>query len=409
MISVKQAKDIILNSTNNLNSEKVQLLKSYNRILAQDLYSQNDMPLFDNSAMDGFAVLYEDTIGASKENPISLQIIGTISAGSNSDFNIISGQAVKIMTGAKMPNYADAVVIKENTFEKDNKVYIEKEAKKQDNIRLIGSDVKKGDLLIEKGKRLGTADIGVLASNNFKKVCVFTQPKIAILSTGDELVNLGKKLAIGKIRNSNTYSLYSQVKKYGAIPIVLGISKDNKDEIINKIGSFNKYDIVIISGGISVGDFDFTKKVFSELGVKEKFWSIAVKPGKPIYFGVKEKCLFFGLPGNPVSTIIGFEQFIAIAIEKLCGIEMQNRPIIKAKLEADYYKKNDGKTHFVRAIYKIENGEFFVCPLSGFMSSSNISSMSKANCLIILGQDEQNLKIGEKVEIQLTHFNSFEV
>lgn len=377
-----------------LHTEEVDIYESFNRILAEDVISDVDLPSFDNSAVDGYAIKYSDR----KE----WKIIGEISAGNYSAFNLTENDTVMITTGSKLPANADTVIPVEDVEVKGDLLKLQPNAliKKGMNIRPQGNDLKKNEIAVHRFTRIDAKTIAVLASCGKEKVKVFSKLKAAILATGDELIPINEKPEGDKLRVSNIYSLYAAIKEMNQSVINLGFTKDDKDLITQKIKAALGMDIdlLITTGGVSVGKYDFLKEVFEEQGLKEKFWKVNIKPGKPIYFGVYEKderrILVFGLPGNPVSSLVNFYVFIKPAIEFL--FKQNEIKSLIATLQNDLRKK-DGKRHFSRGILFEENSEWKVT--SEFsQSSGNLVEMSRANCLIEIEEERLNPKKGEKVK-----------
>jgi molybdopterin molybdotransferase len=399
-VSFKEAQDIILNSVYPLGFEEVSILEASNRILYENIISDIFIPPMDNSSMDGYAILADDTRGASKEKPVKLKITGEIQAGGSiADKKIVKGTAIRIMTGAPMPEGSNAAIQFEDTNEEGDIVKIFREVKINENYRFTGENIKKGDQVLETGDRLTSADIGLLASLNYNTVKVYKMPTVAIISTGDEVVNVGEEIKTGQIRNSNAYTLYSEVKKYNAIPRFIGIAKDTIDDTRQKFLEALKSDVVISTGGVSKGKYDFVKEIYRDINIEIQFETVNVKPGRPFVFGKKENKLIFGLPGNPVSTLTSFIQFVRPALLKLMNAKRTNKPIINAFLEEDI-NKEPGKVHLIRGYFKIKNNDFYVST-TGNQSSGVLRSMSSANCLIIIPDNITKVSTGEKVAIQL--------
>lgn len=377
-----------------LHTEEVDLLDSVNRILAEDIISDVDLPPFDNSAMDGYTIKFSER---NKWN-----IIGEISAGNYSSINLSETDTVLITTGSKIPIDADTVIPIEDLFVEGNILHLKPDAfyKKEMNIRKQGNDLKKNEIAVFRFTKIDAKIIAVLASSGKEKVNVFKKLKAAILATGDELIPINEKPEEDKLRVSNIYSLYAAIKELNHTPINLGFTKDDKEIIRQKIKTASEMNInlLITTGGVSVGKYDFLKEVFSEVGVKEKFWWVKIKPGKPMYFGVYEKnekkILVFGLPGNPVSSLVNFYVFIKPAIEFLFQQKLLNK--ITATLQNDLRKK-DNKRHFSRGILFEENGEWKVTSKFS-QSSGNLVEMSRANCLIEIEEERLNPKKGERVK-----------
>lgn len=398
MISVEKALKTILAKVKPLDPETVRLSGSLNRVIAGDIYSGMDVPAFDNSAMDGYAVKALDTRGASKEKNRTLRVVEDIKAGSVAKSTLKTGQAIRIMTGAPIPKGADSVVMVEDTKTGIGHVETFKEAAREDNIRRRGEDIKKGEMVIGRGTLVRPAHVGVLASLGISSVRVTKRPRIAFLATGDELVSINKKIAPGKLHSSNTYSLYSQIISCGGIPKDLGISKDRPAELAAKIRKGLDCDMILTSGGVSVGDHDLVKQVLAEMGTDIKFWKVAMRPGKPLAFGRMGKVLVFGLPGNPVSSMVSFEIFVRPAILKMLGTKEGRLDGIDAVLEESVAKRKDLR-YFLRARTRWENG-VFMTRTTGAQGSGILRSMALANSLIILPEDVESVKKGEKVKIR---------
>ncbi len=414
MIKVGKALGSVLGSVRVLDSKKVELRASLDKVLAENVYAGSDIPPFPNSAMDGYALIASDTEGVSSTHPRRLRVVEDLKAGYVATRSLDEGEAIRIMTGAPLPQGADAVIMVEDTKKvqslklkvasereghKDEFVEILREVKPGENVRWAGEDLRKGALVIEKGKVIGPAEIGLLASLGMDKVETIRVPKIAILATGDELIEVDKALVPGKIRSSNSYTLYGQVLRCGGIPVDLGIVRDAREEIRTKIESGLGCDMLLTSGGVSVGDYDLVKDVLAELGTEMKFWKVAMKPGKPLAFGLIRGKPVFGLPGNPVSCMIIFEQFVRPAILKMSGRTRLNRPEVLAVLRENI-KKKPGRKHFLRAWVELEDGQYRA-KTTGPQGSGILRSMSLANGLMIIPEDAGEVKAGEKVRVQL--------
>ncbi len=399
MLEIEQARDVVLENVVKIDSEVVDITSSLNRILACDIYSDIDLPTFSNSAMDGYAIISSDLKGASIDQPICLEVIGEIPAGHTYSGILMNGKAIKIMTGAPIPEGADAVVPIEYTKAEGALVKVFRSVKEKQNIRYKGEDLASGKLVIAKGKKLSPADIGMLAAQNLRTVSVSKLPSVSILSTGDEVIDVGEELSPGKIRDINSYCLYANALKYGGIPISLGIANDNKAAIIKSIENGLNSDILVISGGVSVGDYDFVKEVLIEKGVSIKFWKVAIKPGKPILFGVKGNTLVFGLPGNPISALVTFREFVLPAMCKMQG--RVDNPIKEqyAVLERDI-SINTGRRHYIMGNICYRGGAYFTKPV-GIQSSGALNSLLQSNCLIVIPGDTPQIKSGEQVLVQL--------
>lgn len=427
MIKVDVALEKILRSIRILPSDSVGLIASLDRVLAKDVYSGCSVPSQDNSAMDGFAIRASDTLGASSDNPLILEVIADVRAGYLANKKIKKNQAIRIMTGAGIPKGADSVIMVEDTalleerkfapaavkkgVRTSGKEFIKvfKEMESGDNIRKKGESIKKGELMISKGALLNSAHLGLLASIGCANVSVTRKPKIAILTTGDELLGLNEKLKPGKIYSSNTYTLYSQVIKAGGIAKNLGIAKDKPGELEAKLRQGFDCDMIITSGGVSVGDYDFVKDVLAKIGTNMQFWKVAMRPGKPMAFGLLpvnisakgaagKKIPVLGLPGNPVSSMISFEVFARPAIRKMLGQEMEIDNEIAAVLEEDI-KIKPGFRYFLRA-NTFWKGEEYFTRTTGPQGSGILKSMGLANSLIIVPEESGCLKKGQKARVR---------
>jgi len=406
MISVEEALKTILTNFKPLGLEKINILDGRGRVIGSDIFAPRNIPSANNSAMDGYAVRYTDTKGATKDKSLKLKIIEDIPAGKVAQKKINKGEAARIMTGAVIPEGADAIVRQEDTLKESKTVIIYTSAKKGDNIRFAGEDVHKGELVIKKGHALRPADIGMLAALGKAFVSVYQKPSVAIMSTGDELVDIETDPPPGKIVNSNSYSLAAQVLECGAIPIMLGISKDKKTDLQEKFKTALHSDVIISSGGVSVGDFDFVKNVMGEIGNAMHFWQVAMRPGKPLAFGAIEGVPLFGLPGNPVSAMISFEQFVRPSLLKMQGHTKIFRQTIKAICTEDF-QKQAGFRHFIRATVKKEKDKY-IATTTGDQGSGILKSMVTANGLIVMGEKETRIKKGSEVTVQLLDNSLFQ-
>jgi len=390
------------------------VLESLGRVLAEDVCSDMDIPPHDNTAMDGYALQAADTVGASAAAPKRLRIIGDLAAGYVSETVVKQGTAIRIMTGAPIPQGADAVVQFEDTDEEKRKaakkpsteIGILRQAAKGLNIRKAGEDVSKGNLVLKAGTVLRPQEIGVLASLGKDVVPVIRRPVVAVLATGDELVDIKEPLPPGKIYNSNTYSLAAQVSRYGGVPKILGIARDNIKALEDKIKQARDADLLITSAGVSVGEYDVVKDVLARLG-EVTFWTVRMKPGKPLAFGVlrlgKRKIPHLGLPGNPVSSMIAFEQFARPAILKMLGRKDLTKPTIKARSEGRLENK-DRRRVFARVRVTKRDGRYFA-RLAGHQGSGILTSMAQANGLMIVPEDKPAIEVGEEVQVQMLDWN----
>ncbi len=399
MISFEEALDNILSRIRPLGLEKVLLLESLGRIIGEDIYAKRDIPPLDNSAMDGYALKYEDIRQTSKDHPARLKVIEDLPAGFVSKKTIGKGQAIRIMTGAPIPKGADTVIPVEETKKEDGFAIILKAGSPGENIRRAGEDVKKGERVISKGDLIRPAEVGMLASVGRSSVFVYQKPLVAILCTGDELVDVDENLDESKIISSNSYTLAAQVRDCGAVPVQLGIARDTKEEIREKLRQGTRADVLISSAGVSVGDYDFAKDALGDLGMEMAFWQVLMKPGKPLAFGTIGGKPVFGLPGNPVSSVISFEEFVRPSLLKMMGHRQVLRPVVEAILQEEI-KKTDGRRHFVRAFISFKEGSY-LATTTGDQGSGILTSLLKANGLIVIPEDQGIARVGEKVKVQL--------
>jgi molybdopterin molybdotransferase len=406
MTTVEEALNRILGSITPLSLEKTDILNSLGRVLGEDIFADMDIPPKNNSAMDGYALRWEDTSGASKENPITLAVIEDIPAGHIPGKTVSSGETSRIMTGAHIPPGADAVVKVEETEKTGTRVKIFSEATKGQNIRFAGEDVKDGELVISSGAVIRPGEIGMMSSLGRSFINVYQKPIVAILATGDELVDIDEKVSSGKIRSSNSYSIAAQVIECGGIPLQIGIAKDVREDLIAKFRAAMRADIIISSGGVSVGDYDLVKDIMKEVGNKVEFWRVAMRPGRPLAFGTIEGIPLVGLPGNPVSSMVSFEQFVRPSILKMTGHKKLFRKTITATLKEEINKKS-GLVHFIRAYLKHEDGKF-TASTTGEQGSGILKSMVRANGLIVLPENKTWAKAGDDVTVQLID-NSLEL
>jgi molybdopterin molybdotransferase len=349
--------------------------------------------------MDGYAVRVEDIQQASSGQPVRLEIIEDLPAGSVSRKTLSKGEAIRIMTGAPIPQGADAVVQVEDTAQEDRYAQMFRAVPLGENIRRAGEDVGKGDRVISKGDLVRPAEVGMLASVGRSFVSVFQKPLVAILCTGEELVDVDGRLDEAKIVSSNSYTLAAQVKDAGAIPIQLGIARDRKEDIEEKLRQGTRADVLISSAGISVGDYDLVKDVLKDLGMEMIFWKVAMKPGKPLAFGTIGGKPAFGLPGNPVSSMVSFEQFVRPSLLKMMGHQQLFRPTIEAILKEDI-EKEPGRRHYIRALVSFEKDRYFVTT-TGAQGSGILRSMVRANGLVVIPENLERVRAGGKVVVQL--------
>jgi len=414
MISVEEALEKVLSYVEVLEPEEKPILDCLGQVLTTNIYSMIDIPPLDNSAMDGYAVRAEDTYGASKSSPTILAVIAEVAAGSMPAEELKPGTAVRIMTGAPLPKGADAVVQFEDTDEIDRKlsrgnlwqIGILCQVEKGLNVRYKGEDMAKGELVLKKGKVLRPSEIGVLASLGYSTALVIRRPVVSVLATGDELIDVEQPLPQGKIHDSNSYTIAAEILRYGGIPKILGIGRDSIQSLTEKINEGLDGDMFITSGGVSLGDYDVVKDVLAKRG-EIAFWTVCMKPGKPLAFGVisktkngkEKKVPHLGLPGNPVSSMVTFEQFARPAILKMMGKNNLAKPTIQAIIEDDV-KNTDGRRVFVRVIVT-KRGDQYYARLTGPQGSGILTSMAKANGLAIIPEDRKGVATGDIVQVQM--------
>ena len=397
MLTVEEARQQMLDTITVLPTEAVGILDSLGTILAEDVYASENIPPFHNSAMDGFAVVAADVLNASEAHPVQLSVVETIQAGRAPTAYIQRGSAARIMTGAMMPQGADAVVMQEVTESEGEQVTIFEGVEPDENVRFTGESVKQGDLVMSQGKLIRPQEIAMFASLNRSEVAVYKRPKVAVVSTGDELTPLGEPLAAGKIRDSNRYGICAQIEEAGCDPVDMGIARDDEAETERKFRkALEGADALITSGGVSVGEFDVVKTVLSKLG-EINFWRVAMKPGKPQAYGIADGKPIFGLPGNPVSSLVVFELFVRPALLKMAGHSELLRPTFKAVLEEEISNK-DGRVSFMRSVISSQDGKHYA-KTTGPQGSGILHSLVLANGFIVIPAGA-TIAAGETVEAQ---------
>jgi len=412
MISVEQALDKILNYVHVLEAEERPILECLGQVLAEDVYSSLNVPPLDNSAMDGYAVQSGDTRGASQQSPRFLRVIDTVAAGSMAGCEVEPGTAVRIMTGAPIPEGADSVVIFEDTDETQRQevsteIGILREAEAGLNIRRAGEDIALGSMVLSQGAVFRPSEIGVLASLGRTTVKVIRRPIVAILATGDELVDISQPLPAGKIYNSNTYSLAALVRRYGGIPKILGIARDSEHSVVTRLRQGLDADMFITTGGVSAGDYDVVKDVLAKQG-EISFWTVRMKPGKPLAFGIikgvgkaglASNIPHLGLPGNPVSSMVTFELFVRPAMLKMMGKKNLTKPTIEAVVQ-DSVVNRDRRRLLARVVVEKRDNQY-LARLTGPQGSGILTSMTSANGLMIIPEDKAEVVAGDKVQVMM--------
>lgn len=394
MLTYNEALDAILRHARSLKPKTLSLTECLGLTLAKDLQSPEPFPSFDNSAVDGYAVALKEE--KTKEQ-IKLKVQGEIRAGEHLRKSLKPGRAVRIFTGAPIPPGTQAVVMQEHTERVNGSILLHKSPSPGDNIRYRGEDFLKGRVLARKGTTLGPAHLAVLTAVGYKKAAVYPAPTVGILATGSELLGKGEKLRPGKIRDSNSVLLESLVKQAGGIPSPLKMVGDEPKEILSCVRRGLKNDLLVISGGVSVGKYDFVKEALRREGVKEIFWKVDIKPGKPLFFGRKGGMLVFGLPGNPVSVFVTFEEFVKPALLQMrCQRKKAPAPVSGYLTERF---KNGSRLHFVRVRCLPKKGKLAVIPLKG-QGSHMIGELASANGLLRVEPDAL-LKRNERVFVKL--------
>ncbi len=374
-------------------AESVPLADSMDRILREDILSDADSPRFDKAIRDGFAVRFGDV----QQVPLTLSIIGESRAGAGADVTVKPGQCCEIMTGAPLPAGADAVVMVENTERvSPTSVRILKSARDNEGLLRRGTEARAGDKILQSGRRIGLADLGLLAGVGKSAVVVSRKPRVAVIATGDELVDVHENPNADQIRNSNSYTICAQVKNAGAEPVSRGIARDNLDDLRGQIRRGFDYDILIVSGGVSMGKYDLVETVFAEFGVEVLFDKIAMKPGKPTVFGHRGQTYVFGLPGNPISTMVAFHMFVRPLILFLLKAENTAPKVLDAKLEAPA-KCDPERAALVPALVRFDAGQYWIrtAPWKG---SSDLVGLSCANALIMIPRCGGTLEPGETTQ-----------
>ncbi len=375
--------------------EKIPIRNAIGRVLKDNIVSPINVPPYTNSAMDGYAIRSSD-IGTGHSQP--LNVVGKILAGHSFAQNIQPGEAIRIMTGAPMPEGCDTVIMQEHVTQIGKQITFQGKYKPMQNVRQAGEDLQKGNIAVNQGKLLTPADIGLLASLGICEVDVLRKITVAFFSTGDELVPLGDQLDNGKIYDSNSYTLYCMLKRIGINVIDMGIIEDNKKTLGNALQIASETaDVVITTGGVSVGEADYVKEILKSMGVIN-FWKIAMKPGRPLAFGKINQTLFFGLPGNPVSAMVGFYQLVRPALLKMSGVENTNTLRVKARTSSRL-NKSKGRMEFQRGhLYQEKDG--WKVKTTGNQGSHMLSSIAQANCFIILPEESEIIQPNSIVEVQ---------
>ncbi len=396
MIKLHEAFEIVLQHTSRLELERISLLHACGRVLAEEVASDINMPPFPRSSVDGYAVRTDDL----QRLPARLQVLGAIAAGTYPEFKISSGQAAKIMTGAPVPEGADAVQMIERTQSTSaNEVEILEAVSRGANISPLGSEAKRDQVVALAGSFISPAMIGLLAAVGRHEVAVYRAPSVGLIATGDELVEISEQPRAAQIRNSNSYALYAQIENAGAQPHALGIARDQKSQLRELIQCGLQYDLLLLTGGVSMGDLDLVEDVFAEFGFEIFFNKVAVKPGKPVVFARSGKTMLFGLPGNPVSAATIFELLVRPAIRKMIGNSVYQNPIVTARLTQRFLNRS-GRENYAPAWTWYENGAYHVRPLP-YKGSGDVVSYAASNSYLICPIDRTELHAEEQAQAML--------
>ncbi len=414
MISVEEARERILAFFSRLEPERRGTIEALGQVIAEDIAAPFDIPPLDNTAMDGYAVRSADTTGASEAEPVRLKVVGNLAAGYLIEKPITAGEAIRIMTGAPMPPGSDAIVPFEETDEPlrgvneaphgGDTVGIFKGADVGANVRYRAEDVTKGQPVISAGRVLRPSEVGVLAAIGLDTISVYRRPVVAILSTGDEITTPGEPLGPGRIYDANGFSIASLVLKYGGIPKVLGIARDTVEDLTTKIREGLDADMIVTSAGVSRGDFDVVKDVLAREG-EVNFWTVRMRPGKPLAFGAftapdGRQVPHIGLPGNPVSSMVAFELFGRPAIFRMLGRDDWQRPVIRA-IARQRVVNSDLRRFYARCIVTLGDDGRYYADLTGPQGSGILTSMSAANALTIIPEDQPFAEAGEEIDVMM--------
>jgi molybdopterin molybdotransferase len=402
MIEYHDARALVLSAAKALPAETVPLARALGRTLARDVRAREDIPPFTKATMDGYAVRSADTRrpAADAAAGVELEVLEDLPAGRLSRKAIGPGQAARIMTGAPLPAGADAVVMVEDTEASGRTVKVRREVREGDNIGRAGEDLKKNEIALERGTLVGPAEVAMLAAAGLARVAVARRPKLAVIATGDEIVEPGQKKRPGQIRNANGPALTAMAVAAGAAASYLGIARDRRASLAAKLARAKGADVLVLSGGVSVGDYDLVKDELGAAGVKPVFWQVRIKPGKPVFFGVRGRQLVFGLPGNPTSAMVTFLLFVRPAVEAMLGRPFPGPASGKAVLTADITLK-PGRTQFLRGLLADGGPSLEVAPYDD-QRSGVLRSMVRSRALIVVPADVRRIEAGREVEIIFT-------
>lgn len=392
MIEFERALKLVLNNTKGLSRESVPIEDSVGRVLMEDVYSKIDMPPFNKSAMDGYAVKALDI----KKIPVKLKCIGFIEAGGSFCKTLRRGECVKIMTGASLPKGADSIVMIEDTRHRGGYIEIKRPIKRWKNVCFQGEDIKKGEKVLTKKKVLSVSDIALLASIGRRYAEVVRKPEVGVLNTGGEIVPVGRKLSGKKIYNSNGPQLLALLESDGIDPCFLGIAKDDPQELRKAIKRGLRADALLVSGGVSMGDYDLVPGVLKSLGVREVFHKVKIKPGKPLFFGRRKNTVVFGIPGNPVSNFLAYYMFIRPALSKMRGMGLCG-PLPEEGILKKAFHHKGGRKHFVLSKISREAHQPYVTPIASHGSADTLA-LSKADAFMVVEANTGIMKAKSKIK-----------
>lgn len=396
MLTVEEALEQILARVNRLGTECLDLLACLGRVLAEPAVASADIPPWPNSSMDGFALNSVDTLRATPDHPAELRVMGTVPAGSVASEQIRPGEACRIFTGAPLPQGTDSVIPQEEVDVVTDRIRVRRPVTPGEFVRPLGEDIKAGETALEAGHLIGPAEVGLLATLGRSRALVFRRPRVAILSTGDEVVDLGGQIAPGKIRNSNTYALMAQVLEAGGDPINVGVAPDRRDAIEERLRWGLAADALISSAGVSVGEYDLVRHALGRLGAELHLWQVSMRPGKPITFGSAGGRPIFGLPGNPVSAMVTFELFVRPALRKMAGHLALHRPTVRARALSPI--PNPGQRRGYLRVSVIADALGYAVRLTGNQGSAILTSMVAADGLAVV---PPNTTIPQGGEVQV--------
>lgn len=397
LISVEEAKRIVLEHARPLGIEDVALAASLGRVLTQDVIAGADLPPFDNSAMDGYAIRATDTAGASNEHPVTLRLIGEVAAGQVLEGMLSRGEATKIMTGAPLPSGADSVVMLEDARLRGEGVEIRRPVPVGSHVRRAGEDVRAGNVVLTAGTRIRLQHLGLLAGLGCAMVSAYRLPSVAIVATGSELIRVDEPLRPGTIRNANSVVLDALLRRCSVQPKDLGTVIDEPTLIRERLEEAAGADLILVSGGVSVGEHDLVKRILRELGMETLFWRVNMKPGKPLLCGRWRSSVVFGLPGNPISCVVGFVEFIWPFLRGVMGQREPAPGRVHARLTQPF-RKQEPRTQFLTARLKEEEGMLVVTPTPQ-QGSGMLASLSQADVFIVIPETTTQLEAGAVVEV----------